>query len=431
MLLVLKKIKNNDDALIKTILISCSIVFIVASFCFDTPSTILAGLGTIIAHSDKLITDYVAIAGWGATFLNAGLLMLIAIAIICLQKIKFTGNTITIVFWMGGFGMFGKNIANIWSIVLGVYLYSKFTNIPFSKYIYIALFGTALAPLTTEIILWTHSYVIGAMVGVTIGFILPAVAMRCLQAHRGYNLYNIGFAAGLIGVVIMSVMRSFHYTAEASLFWHEQLDTGVILLLYTIFMIFMIIGYILEPNVLRKYKILITRLECLKVDFIILDGVAVTLFNMGLLGLIYTSFVIVVGSVINGATLGAIMAIVGFGASGKHVKNTVPIVVGVILGTLLGAWNIRNPSVLLAALFGTALAPIASQFGVIAGIIAGVIHLLLVSVTGSWHGWTNLYNNGLSAGIVAMFLVPILEVFKEDKKMERTSYQEEAVENNV
>ena len=427
MLFVLRKIKDNNDTILKTILISCSIVFIVTAFCLDTPSTILTGLGIIIRHSDKLITDYVAIAGWGATFLNAGLLMLIAIGIICLQDMQFTGNSVTIVFWMAGFGMFGKNIINIWSILLGVYLYSKFTNTPFSKYTYIALFGTALAPLTTEILLWSHSYLLSTMVGVTIGFILPCIAMRSLQVHQGYNLYNVGFAAGVIGVIIMSVMRTFNYIAEPSFFWHDQWDKEVIFLVYILFLLFIIIGCFLEPKIVHKYKVLITRLECLKIDFIILDGVGVTLFNMGLLGIIYTTFVLLIGSVINGATLGAILAIVGFGAFGKHVKNTIPIVIGVILGTVLGSWSISDPSVLLAALFGTALAPITSRFGIVGGIIAGVVHLLLVLLTGSWHGWTNLYNNGLAAGIVALFLVPILEIFKDN--IEETINQEEVVNN--
>ncbi|MFV0392930.1 MAG: DUF1576 domain-containing protein, partial [Coprobacillaceae bacterium] len=212
---LLGKLKDNSDNLLKTILICFSLVFIVIAFCLDTPLDIVNGLETIIFHSDKLITDYVHIAGWGATFVNAGLLMLIAIGIIHIQKVPINGIAMAAIFLMGGFGMFGKNIVNIWNILLGTYLYSKFTHTKFSQYIFIAFFGTALAPLVTEAIMFSDNYLMGVLIGVLIGFILPPVSRKSLQVHQGYNLSNVGFAAGLIGTILVSMMRSFNYNAES------------------------------------------------------------------------------------------------------------------------------------------------------------------------------------------------------------------------
>lgn len=428
---LLKKMKENSDYLLKTILICFSMAFIGSAFYLDSPETIFKGLETIVLHSDKLITDYVQIAGWGATFMNAGLLMLLAIGMIHYQRIPINGPAIAAIFLMGGFGMFGKNLVNIWGILCGVYLYSKFTSSKFSQYIFIAFFGTALAPLITEVVVFSNSYIVGGMIGIIIGFILPPVAMKSLQVHQGYNLYNVGFATGIIGTIIISIMRSFNYTAEASFFWYNEFKIEIISFMYAIFIILFIIGCILEPQIVKKYKRVLMHSGRLVADFVALDGAPVVLFNMGLLGIVYTSFVLAVGGVLNGPIIGGILTIVGFGGFGKHLRNTLPIVIGVVLGTFVKIWNIQEPSVLLGALFGTGLAPIAGQFGVVAGIVAGFMHLSLVLVTSSWHGWTNLYNNGLSAGIIALFLVPIIEMFIEEKeKREDETYKEEIIEDN-
>ena len=71
---------------------------------------------------------------------------------------------------------------------------------------------------------------------------------------------------------------------------------------------------------------------------------------------------------------------------------------------------------MLAALFGTCLAPITGKFGPLAGLLAGFIHLQIVSVTGQIHGGMNLYNNGFAAGFVAMLFVAIIEGFKKLKE---------------
>ena len=59
------------------------------------------------------------------------------------------------------------------------------------------------------------------------------------------------------------------------------------------------------------------------------------------------------------------------------------------------------------------LAPIAGQYGILAGILAGILHYSIVSFTSSWQGALNLYNNGFASGIVAGFLVNIFDVLKK------------------
>lgn len=70
-----------------------------------------------------------------------------------------------------------------------------------------------------------------------------------------------------------------------------------------------------------------------------------------------------------------------------------------------------TPGILLAAMFAVGLSPIAGQFGPLAGIVAGILHSAIVMCTASMYGGLNLYNNGFSAGWVAIIMIPGLESF--------------------
>jgi hypothetical protein len=115
-----------------------------------------------------------------------------------------------------------------------------------------------------------------------------------------------------------------------------------------------------------------------------------------------------VGGDLNGPTIGAIFTIVGFAAFGKHPRNILPVMAGVFLTSLTATWNANDPSLVLAALFGTTLAPIAGRFGWHWGVLAGFVHASVAQTVGSVHGGLVLYNNGFAAGLVAAVLVPVI-----------------------
>ncbi|MGL4374345.1 MAG: DUF1576 domain-containing protein, partial [Turicibacter sp.] len=114
-------------------------------FLVSSPIEIIKGLYQIIIFPDNLITDYIVVGGVGGAFVNSGLLTLVFIFICWKNKIHFNGVTFAALFLLAGFSFLGKNILNVWPVVLGVYLYAKYQKQKFSKYIYIALFGTAMA----------------------------------------------------------------------------------------------------------------------------------------------------------------------------------------------------------------------------------------------------------------------------------------------
>ena len=134
---------------------------------------------------------------------------------------------------------------------------------------------------------------------------------------------------------------------------------------------------------------------------------------MGILGLFFLFYVLLINGDLNGAVMALLLGVVGFGALGKHIFNVTPIIIGVILTAYLKNTPLNTPTIILTTLGSTSLAPIAGQFGFIIGVISGFIHLTLINNIGHISGGVNLYNNGFIAGLVAMILLPIIDGIKK------------------
>jgi len=146
-------------------------------------------------------------------------------------------------------------------------------------------------------------------------------------------------------------------------------------------------------------------------DFVLMDGPGATLMNMSTVGLVCVIYVCAVGGDFSGPVVGAILTAFGFSAFGAHLKNYLPVLTGVCLASLLPQYSLTTPGFLLASAFAVGLAPIAGQFGPVAGVIAGLLHAVIVMCTSQLYGGLNLYNNGFSAGWVAIVMIPALESF--------------------
>jgi hypothetical protein len=394
---------------------------VVLGLFLDSPDKIALGLFSIIQSPGVLLTDYMVIGGLGAAFINSGLVALIGLALVRFAKLNISGPIIAAIFTMAGFALFGKNVLNIWPIFIGVYLYAKAKRDRFGRYILPALFGTTLAPMVSQFAFGfnlnpTVGIVLGILFGVLTGFILSPLATHMLGFHRGYNIYNIGVTGGFAGTILMSLFRGHGLKGEPTLIWGEGFNSTLIPIFVIYFVSLIILGLVLDPNSWRSLGKLFDNTGALVTDFIDLNGFGVTCVNMGLVGLIGIIYILLTGSDLNGPTLGGLLTMVGFGAFGKHVKNIIPIMLGVYVGATLKIWSPSQPGVILAALFGTTLAPIAGTFGPFVGLIAGYIHLSVVMNVGYLHGGMNLYNNGFAGGIVAALMISVLGAFvKIDK----------------
>ncbi len=375
---------------------------------------IARGLATIVVSPDILINDYTSHAGVGPAFVNSGLNALFALMLLRLSGVLISGPAIAALFTVAGFSLFGKNIYNIWPVVAGIAVYTRISGRPFKEIVIVALFGTALAPIVSE---FTFSLGIplpwnipaGIAAGMFSGFILPPIARNALDFTRGYNLYNIGFSAGLVGTVVMSIMRAFRLELSGGFAWGSLPPETIVpfLVLYFAFMI--AAGMVEDPQWLKGYREILGTPGRLVSDFARKQGIGATLVNMGSMGLLGVAYVFAIGGDWNGPMIGGIFAIVGFAAFGKHPLNALPPMLGVALAGSLTQYGLSSPTTQLAGLFVATLAPITGAYGVFAGLVAGMLHLCIVVNVGYLHGGLNLYNNGFSGGVVAGILVPVLQ----------------------
>jgi len=383
-------------------------------------SQVYSGILAILQSPGILLTDYMVVGGVGAALVNSGLVALIGLAVVAVSKATISGAVIAAIFTMAGFALFGKNIVNVWPIFLGVYLFAVIKKEPFKKFIAPALFGTTLAPMVSQLAVgFDFSPAVGIALGVVFGtiagFILPPLAAHCLTFHKGYNIYNIGVTGGIAGTVFMALFRGYGLQNKATLIWGEGYNPTLVPIFVVYCASLVLLGIWLDANSLKLLGKLVNNTGVVPTDFTSLNGTGATFVNMGLVGLIGISYILLFGAELNGPTLGGVLTIVGFGAFGKHIKNILPILFGVYLGTLVQKWSPADPGAVLAALFGTTLAPIAGKFGVIAGVVAGFIHLSVVMNVGFLHGGMNLYNNGFAGGIVAAVMVSVLAAFVKEE----------------
>jgi len=390
-----------------------------SSLFFNNSNEIFKGLLLIMLSPSILVTDYMAVGSIGSALFNSGALILLAVFIARLNKVNMNGPIIAAIFTIGGFALFGKNMYNIWAIMAGVYIYAWYQKETFSKFILIAFFGTALGPLVSQVSFGFElplyfSIPLGTITGLLAGFCLPPLANHFVKFHQGFNLYNIGFTAGVTGMLFMAVFRSFNYQNPATLIVIEGYNATLSGYLMFFFTVMLLIGLYFSRRVLPGLMRIWSQPGRLISDFVTSDGFGASMLNMSLLGFISTYYVLLIGGQLNGPIIGGIFTIVGFGAFGKHVKNILPVLLGVYLAALLQIWEPSSTGALLAALFGTTLAPIAGTYGWIHGIIAGFLHMAVVMNVGYLHGGMNLYNNGFSGGFVAAALVPIFDALKNN-----------------
>ena len=386
----------------------------VAGLVLGPPSKVLSGLVKIVLTEDALITDYVLVAGLGAALVNAAIVTAISLLILHAARVPANGITLVVIGLMSGFSLFGKNFVNIWPILRGTWLYAKSRREPSGKYAATGLMGTALAPVVSYFVLdngW-GTLPTGILVGAVIGFILPALSAYTYKVQNGMNLYNIGFACGLIAVLIVPLISSLGATPTTQYRWATGQAVPFAVLLGGLSLALLaggLFGCKPKPSCAwHGYLRLLRTSGRAPSDYLRMFGPAPTLINAGINGLIGLGMIALIGGDLNGPTVGGILTIIGFSAFGKHARNILPVMCGVLLGSLIMHWSLSDSAVQLACLFCTTLAPISGYFGWPYGVLAGFIHASVVLYTGSPVAGMNLYNNGFSGGLVAIVLYAIV-----------------------
>lgn len=411
-------------------LLSFAIVLLVLAFVFESPAELLKGSYIILSSPANLLTDYFALAGVGSALLNASVMTFLSVGLIALSRTKIKGAHIAAVFTVTGFSLFGKNLYNSLPIILGVWCYGRLIRSSFRHQLLPALFGTALGPLVSEISFNLNlpppaGIALGIGAGFVTGFVLPVLAVYFLRFHQGFNLYNVGFTCGIIGTFFVGVLRSFGVEVDAVSVLSGGNNPVFIPVLYPMFLLMFIFGLACNRWSFRGLGRIVGSSGRLATDFLTAPGFGAALINMSFLGVIAASYVLLVGGELNGPVIGGIFTVVGFGAFGKHVKNVIPVLLGIFLVGLFNQHALMSTPALLAALFGTTLAPVSGYYGPAAGVIAGALHMTMTMNISYLHAGMNLYNNGFSGGFVAAALVPLLN---EIRKLTGRNGEAEAME---
>jgi len=405
-------LKAKPNASILAVVAAYAAAFVLFGLIVQSPASVVV-VGKILTTRDVLLTDYFGVGGIGGGCVSAGLLTLAAALVFWRAGSEMTGSAVACLFLVLGFGLFGKNLLNVWPIVAGVWLYAKFRGQPFHSHLTTAFFGAALAPVFSEILFNTSlapsiSAPLALSTGLAIGFMLPPAAAHLFRTHMGFSLYNMGFMAGIVGTIVVAMYKAYGFVHDPVFIWTRESQGLLAIFVAVVFGSMLAVGYWLDREAFVRLPDIFKSPGRAPTDFIALAGFGATLANMGLAGTVGLIYVLAIGGDLNGPTIGAILTIVGFAAYGKHPRNITPIMLGVFLGSLAKPWHASDPSVTLAALFGTTLAPIAGRFGFGWGVVAGVFHASAAMTVGPLHAGLNLYNNGFAAGIVASLLVPVI-----------------------
>lgn len=377
------------------------------------------GLSAIMFSECGLVTDYIAVGGLGASFMNAAIVILVCIGAVQISAAAFCANSLASILMSAGFAFFGINPVNLIPILTGTWIYSLLKKESFGNYVHVGIWAGCAGPVVQY--LFHHAgfsgpvnAVLGIAGGILAGIMVPACAQATARGHQGMNLYNAGFASGIVLAGVSAVLKGFGYTFESVMSWNTDYRTLIFAYLAVQLVLWMIAGFLINGKTLNGLARLGNR-SGHKCDFVSLDGLGAAMMNMSLTGLIGLVYILIIGGDPSGPVISGIMSMYSFGAIGKHYKNVLWVLLGIVLLSFVSVWNLSDPAVQFSALLGTCICPFAGKYGPLWGVIAGMLHISLVRQTGSFHSWLNLYNNGFAAGIVAMILQPLASAVARDR----------------
>lgn len=396
-----------------------ALIMIILAFIFNTPKEIFVGYKNILLSSSILTTDYIAIGTLGGALVNAASILILNLVILRLLNLRMSGLIYAALYMILGFSFFGKNILNSLPIYIGIYLYAFLNKIPVKNLVISLLFSSGISPLVSYLIFgfdlaYYISIPLGIGAGIVAGLMVPAISSHTIKFHQGYNLFNVGFSLGIISLAFNGVLRAFNLRASEISILSNDHNLFLYLFVAILALVLLIAGIILNPKSFKMIPDLYKRSGRLVSDYIRDYGVSIVMINQASLLTFEILICLIFKIELNGAIFGTILAVSGFAGSGLHLKNTSFVMIGAILMCLVTKTNITSTSIIIGILFSAGVAPIAGRYGIVAGIIAGMLHIAILPLCRSFQGGYDLYNNGFCAGFVACILIAIIEAFKKE-----------------
>ena len=439
----MNKIKNlSEGSFLKLVFAFLTACFLIAALCMNDRAQMFTGLWQIISQPSKLSTNYFAVGGYAATFLNMGLVCAISLLLFVIFK-GTPNNASTLAFILTvGFASWGINILNIWPTIFGVMVYCLVKKEKFGANVNAMLFSTGIAPLITDLMIrYPNADAVGfnlpgiglsLLVGLVIGFFLPAGLANSPKVHKGFDLYSAALPIGMTAFLLNGVLYKTLGVAlpagadAAQLQVASRLTVNVFCI--TVFGICVVAAFLLGCRP-KDYWRLLTD-PALVTNFSSTYGNAVFLMNLGVYGLFILGYYNLVGATFNGVTFGVIFCMLACCNSGSHPGNVWPIMLGYFVASTVCGWlsplvggnftlAVNAQAICVGLCYANGLSPIADKYGWRYGFLAAVLHYLLVTSVPTLHGGYCLYNGGFTAALICIILVPELERFcktKDEKK---------------
>ncbi len=455
----MKKLNNlSESKFLKLFFAFVSAAFLVGAVCMPDRGQMFTGFWKIMTSTCKISTNYFALGGYAATFLNMAIVGFFCTALCCLPGAKPNNVTTLGVLLTLGFGSWGMNLVNMLPTVLGVCLYAALKKEKLGAVSNAMLYSTGIAPLISDLLFrypgveyigfnWL-GLALGLFVGLIIGFFLPAGLAHSPNVHKGYDHYSaalpIGMTAFFLRAVLYNVMLgttpaklglSTMAAPEANFFWACNIFA------VALFVLFIVFALLMGCKVKDYWNLM--KDSGHGVSFTSKYGFAPFLMNAGVFGLMivaYFNFAALIDSTATisnawtGMTFGIVFCMLATCNSGSHPRNVLPIMLGYIVFSYLFGWiagllgvenyalTIGSQSILIGLCYANGLSPIAGKYGFGCGVLAGGLHYLLVSAVPDLHGGFLLYNGGFTAALICLVFVPQLERFcktKEEKRAQK------------
>ena len=445
----MKKIKNlSEGNFLKLLFAFFAAAFLIAAICMPDRKDIFTGLWKILSQPSKISANYFAMGGYAATFFNMGLVCLISLLLFIIFRGTPNNVSTLAVLLTVGFGSWGINVLNIWPTILGVVIYGLVKKEKMGTLVNAMLFSTGIAPLITELLLrYPHAEVIGfnwpglgiaMLVGLIIGFFLPAGLAHSPKVHKGFDLYSaalpIGMTAFFLNATLYKTMgvtlpKALSDLAPETMKVASQMTANIFC--GSVFGLCIVFAFILGCKP-KDYWRLLTDPATVN-NFSSTYGNATFLMNVGVYGLFILGYYNLIGATFNGITFGIIFCMVATCNSGSHPGNVWPIMLGYFVASVVFGWlsklvggnftlAINAQAICVGLCYANGLSPIADKYGWRYGFIAAIMHYLLVTSVPTLHGGYCLYNGGFTAALICLIMVPELEKFfrtKDERKAAR------------
>lgn len=442
----MKKIKNlSESSFLKLFFGFITACFLIGAVCMPDRATMFSGLWQILSQPCKITTNYFSVGGYAATFLNMGLVALICTVLFCMPGVT-PNNVSTLAFLLTlGFCSWGIHILNIWPTVLGVVIYGLVKKEKMSSLANPMLFSTGIAPLISELLLrYPNAETVGfnlvgavltLVVGIAIGFFLPAGLANAPKVHKGFDHYSAAVPVGMTAFVLQAILYKTMGVDVSAFGTTGSMDVAsrltVNVFCCVVFGLCVVLALLMGCKPKDYWQLL--KDPGYGVSFSSKYGTATMLMNVGVYGLFILVYYNLIGASFNGVTFGIIFCMLATCNSGSHPGNVWPIMLGYVAASFLFGWlsglaggtfamAINAQAIMVGLCYANGLSPISGKYGWQYGMAAGILHYCMVTTVPSLHGGFCLYNGGFTAALVCLFLVPVLERFcktKEERRIAR------------